>query len=178
MVVAAAGNDGDNVLALPARLGGVIAVGATTEHGCVSDYSDTGPQLDLVAPGGGSDAPFSDDPRCDPGDDTLRDIFQLTLQGPHKNRFGYPGGYEGTSMATPHVSAVAALVIASGVLGTAPTPDAIEARLEATSRDLGVAGRDNRYGWGLLDAEAATRPGPPVREPAPSPDAPPSDLPG
>lgn len=178
VVVAAAGNDGDEQLALPAALPGVIAVGATTEHGCLSDYSDIGSALDLVAPGGGADAPFLDDARCDPGDDSLRDIFQLTLQGRRKDHFGYPGGYEGTSMAAPHVSAVAALVIASGVLGADPTPDEVEERLEATSRDLGTAGRDRRYGWGLLDADAATRPGPPERVPAPSPDAPPSDFPG
>ena len=69
-------------------------------------------------------------------------------------------------------------MIASGVLGPHPTPDAVEARLEATARDLGAEGRDGRYGWGLLDAESATRPGPPVRVPPPSPDTPPSDLPG
>ena len=178
IIVAAAGNDGDQTLALPARLPGVVAVGATTEHGCLSDFSDVGSALDIVAPGGGSDAAFADDPRCNPGDDTLRDVYQLTLQGPKKDTFGYPSGYEGTSMAAPHVAAAAALVIASGVVGAHPTADEVEARLEATSRDLGAPGRDDRYGWGLLDAEAATRPGPAVREPAPSPDAPPSDLPG
>lgn len=70
-------------------------------------------------------------------------------------------------MAAPHVSAVAALVIASGVIGRDPTPAAVEARLEATARDLGAPGVDRRYGAGLLDAETATRRGPPVRPPPP-----------
>jgi len=61
-------------------------------------------------------------------------------------------------MATPHVSATAALVVASGVLGHRPSPAAITTRLEQTSRDLGAHGRDSRYGWGLLDAAAATAP--------------------
>ena len=66
---------------------------------------------------------------------------------------------EGTSMAVPHVSAAAALVIASGVVGTEPTPMAVQQRLQATARDLGAPGYDEFYGWGLLDAAAATTPG-------------------
>ena len=73
-------------------------------------------------------------------------------------RFGLPGGYMGTSMAAPHVSAAAALVIASGVLGPNPSPAAIEARLKATARDLGPAGPDTRYGAGLVDAARAVTP--------------------
>ncbi len=59
-------------------------------------------------------------------------------------------------MSSPHVAATAALVIASGVLGPNPTPRAVEAHLEATARDLGPPGFDNRYGAGLVDAAAAT----------------------
>lgn len=159
VVVAAAGNDGFGVLALPAASRDAIAVGSTTEHGCLSDFSNTGPGLDLVAPGGGSDADgLADDPRCDPDDDTLRDLTQLTLVGPRHDAFGYPPDVEGTSMSAAEVSAAAALVIASGVIGPHPTPDAVAARLEATARDLGAPGRDDDYGAGLLDAEAATRP--------------------
>jgi serine protease len=71
-----------------------------------------------------------------------------------------PSGYEGTSMAVPHVSGVAALVIASGVLGRDPEPDEIAARLKATARDLGTPGPDRRYGAGLVNAGAATAPAP------------------
>jgi serine protease len=73
-------------------------------------------------------------------------------------RFGMPRDYEGTSMATPHVSATAALVIASRVIGRHPSPQAIEERLRRTARDLGAPGPDNHYGAGLLDAAAATSP--------------------
>ncbi len=64
-------------------------------------------------------------------------------------------------MATPHVAATAALIIASGVLGRHPTPAQIVARLIATARPLG--GPDDRqlYGAGLVDAAAATAPGGP-----------------
>jgi serine protease len=62
-------------------------------------------------------------------------------------------------MAAPHVSGVAALVIASGVLGRDPSPAAIETRLKDTARDLGTTpGRDELYGAGLVDAAAATAP--------------------
>ncbi len=61
-------------------------------------------------------------------------------------------------MATPHVSAAAALVIATGIVGRRPSPDAVEKRLESTARDLGTPGYDSRYGYGLLNAAAATQP--------------------
>jgi len=59
-------------------------------------------------------------------------------------------------MAAPHVSAVAAMVIAVGTLGASPSPRLLQRHLEATARDLGTPGRDSRYGAGLLDAAAAT----------------------
>ena len=73
-----------------------------------------------------------------------------------RRSFGLPMNYTGTSMATPHVSATAALVIASGVIGPHPSPAALEARLKATARDLGAPGPDSTYGAGLVDAAAAT----------------------
>ncbi len=115
----------------------------------------------MVAPGGGKDAKLPDDPNCtqaDVGDD----IYQMTFKGVSPRRFGLPSGYIGTSMAAPHVSAAAALVIASGILGPHPTPAAIERRLETTARDLGAPGRDEDYGCGLLDAGRATDPAVPV----------------
>jgi serine protease len=62
-------------------------------------------------------------------------------------------------MATPHVSAAAALVIATRVVGLRPSPAAVEKRLEATARDLGTPGYDSRYGYGELNAAAATQAG-------------------
>jgi len=62
----------------------------------------------------------------------------------------------GTSMAAPHVSATAALVIASRVIGRRPTPAAIERHLKATADDLGRPGVDPHYGAGKVNAWRAT----------------------
>jgi serine protease len=169
VLVGASGNEADTAVAYPARSTPVISVGALTEHGCLADYSNDGPGLNIVAPGGGADARIPEDPEhCRPADESGRDIYQLTFEGSVR-RFGLPSGYEGTSMAAPHVSATAALVIASGVLGAHPSPIEVERRIEATARDLGPPGYDTRYGFGALDAAAATAPAPPAPPPAPPP---------
>jgi serine protease len=161
LVVAAAGNEAHDAIAYPARAPDVVAVGATTEHGCLADYSNDGSGLTLVAPGGGADANLPGDPNCNPQAPAGRDVFQVTFTGASPRRFGMPSGYEGTSMAAPHVAATAALVIASGVLGPRPTPAQIIARLRATARKLGGGGDESLYGAGLVDAAAATAPGGP-----------------
>jgi serine protease len=155
VLVAAAGNEGTPTVAYPARDPDVIAVGATTELGCLSNFSNRGAGLDIVAPGGGADAPLAGDPDCVAGR-SGRSIYQVTLEWPSTRRFGIGLDYVGTSMATPHVSAAAALVIATGTAGRMPSPQAVTARLETTARDLGAPGYDPDYGWGLLDAGAAT----------------------
>jgi serine protease len=160
LVVAAAGNEGHTAVAYPAHAPYVVSVGATTEHGCLAAYSNDGSGLTLVAPGGGADADLPGDPNCDP-EKPGADIYQLTFTGSSVQRFGLPSGYEGTSMATPHVSAAAALVIATGVLGPHPTPAQLTARLRATARRLGGGGDERLYGAGLLNAAAATAPGGP-----------------
>jgi serine protease len=161
LVVAAAGNEAHRAIAYPARAPDVVAVGATTEHGCLADYSNDGSGLTLVAPGGGADASLAGDPNCHPELPSGRDVFQVTFTGASPRRFGIPSGYEGTSMAAPHVSATAALIIASRVLGRRPTPARIVARLRATARKLGGGGDESLYGAGLVDAAAATAPGGP-----------------
>jgi serine protease len=157
MVIAAAGNDSANQLAYPAADPQVVSVGATTRDRCVAAYSNTGPGLSLVAPGGGDDSAVTGDSNCHPGW-SLPDVYQMTLLDPtHPRLFGLPSGWYGTSMAAPHVAAAAALVIASGVLGAHPTPAQVLARLESTARPLGSAPRPNQvYGYGLLNAAAAT----------------------
>jgi serine protease len=161
LVVAAAGNEAHSAIAYPARAPDVVAVGATTEHGCLADYSNDGSGLTLVAPGGGADANLPGDPNCHAESPSGRDVFQETFTGASPRRFGLPTGYEGTSMAAPHVAATAALIIASGVLGKHPTPAQLIARLRATARKLGGGGDEALYGAGLVDAAAATAPGGP-----------------
>ena len=61
-------------------------------------------------------------------------------------------------MSSAHVAGVAALMIASGVLGAHPTPSQVLARLEATAQPLGSSIPNPDYGYGLVDAAAATAP--------------------
>lgn len=156
IVVGAAGNDEDAQIAYPARVPGVISVGATTRDRCLAAYSNGGDGLDLVAPGGGDDVISSDDSNCHP-DRNLPSIYQLTLTDPpHWGQFGFPNYYIGTSMSCPEVAATAALVIASEVLGSHPSPAAVLTRLEQTATPLGGGAPNSIYGYGLVNAGAAT----------------------
>jgi serine protease len=158
-MVAASGNEGISKVAYPARYSDVISVGASTYNGCLADYSNAGRGLDLVAPGGGQDANFTGNARdranCNP-ESADRQIVQQTLW--HDVRHFRLIGFEGTSFATPHVTAAAALLIASKRLGARPTPAQIKRRLRVTARDLGPNGIDAHYGAGLLDVGAALAP--------------------
>ncbi len=158
LVVAASGNESGEPVAYPAGAPHVIGVGRTTKDACLAGESRTGAGLDLVAPGGGFPALNT----CGSDDAFFTrgvPIFQLTFQGPGFTRFGYPGGFEGTSMAAAHVSGVAAMVIASRVVGRSPT--AVECQLEGTARrsdlQLGQPYDQRLFGAGLVDAAAAVR---------------------
>jgi len=159
VMVGASGNESLNHLDYPARDANVISVGATTSFGCQAQYSNFGDGLDVIAPGGGDDAALSgsswDLAHCDP-DRGGRVVFQQTFRS--KPRKFQLIGFTGTSESAPHVSAIAALVIASGRLGSNPTPAAVLKRIESSARDIGPAGYDKRYGHGLVDAAAAVAP--------------------
>jgi serine protease len=155
VIVAAAGNEGSQSLAYPAHDRRVLAVGATTENGCLSAFSNQGEGIDLVAPGGGKDAGVPGDGGCVAGR-AGRSISQVTLAARQPDRFAIGVDFAGTSMAAPHVAATAALVIASGAAGPHPSPHAVMVRIKKTARDLGAPGYDTAYGWGLVNAAAAT----------------------
>ena len=154
VTVASVGNLGsETCVAEPATGPRVIGVGGTTEGGCLGNYSLAGPGVDLVAPGGGEPIPG-----CASVSD--RPIYQVTLDGASTRLFAIPGNYVGTSMAAAHVSGVAAMVLASGVLSKRLTPqarvDAVARRLRTTARSIGLPAA--QHGAGLIDAAAATAP--------------------
>ena len=158
LIVAAAGNQEDVRVAYPARAEHVVSVGATTDTGCQAWYSNSGEDLDISAPGGGIDAANTDSvwdsQHCDTQEFGRPIVQQTFVHEARVRRFGFPRNYEGTSMAAPHVSAVAALLIASHRIGRNPSPAQVEAHLEATSRHTD---RPDRYGAGIVDAAAALR---------------------
>jgi len=143
-IACAAGNNGQPTLSYPAAYDAYcIAVGATRYDENRSSYSNYGSGLDLVAPGGDLDVDQN-------GDGYGDGVLQQTFSGSYNN-WGY-WFYEGTSMATPHVSGVAALLISAG---RATTPDEVRTALQSTAKDLGPPGFDPEYGWGRVDAYAA-----------------------
>ncbi|MDH3454725.1 MAG: PKD domain-containing protein, partial [Desulfuromonadales bacterium] len=144
-IVCASGNDGSaTVVSYPAAYDAYcLAIGATRYDEAVAGYSNRGASLDLTAPGGDTSVDQN-------GDGYVDGVLQQTF-GSSPTDFGYYF-YQGTSMATPHVSGVAALLLAQD---PSRTPDQIRAILQATAKDKGPAGWDPNYGWGILDAAAA-----------------------
>jgi serine protease len=158
----AAGNDFEvgNPTEWPAAyapsIQGAVAVGAIGRDRQRAYYSSTGPYVEVVAPGGNQRI-----------GGTTAGILQQTydfafvdtfINGPA--RYGPPRfdifSYQflqGTSMATPHVSGFAALLMQQGITA----PDAIEAAMEQFATDLGPAGVDQQYGHGLINPRASLR---------------------
>jgi len=145
-VVAASGND-NGVIGYPAAYDAyVIAVGATRFDEARAPYSNFGASLDIVAPGGDTSVDQNGDGY---GDGVLQQTFNPSTK--QRNAFGY-WFFQGTSMATPHVAAGAAMVIGNG---NATTPDNVRAALQSTADDLGAAGWDSLFGNGLMNLPAA-----------------------
>jgi serine protease len=154
-VVAAAGNDGRGSISFPASLPKVIAVGAIDGRKQRAPYSNFGAQLALVAPGG-------DLRRDDTGPNGVPDnepdgILQQTFD-PDSAAEGIFDDFAyffvtGTSQATPHVSAVAALLYQQGI----HDPLAVRAAMEQSAEDLGAPGRDDTYGHGLVRPDIALK---------------------
>ncbi len=125
LLVAASGNDGQQAIGFPAALSQCIAVGATSTDSRLAYFSNYGPEQEVVTPG----------------------VSILSCA---------PGGQyvqaDGTSMASPQVCGVAALVLARNYGLSASEVRAI---LDASAIDMGVAGRDIQYGYGLVNAKRA-----------------------
>jgi serine protease len=153
-VAIAAGNEAErgNPTIYPAayapEIGGVVAVGALNRNSARAPYSSHGPYVELVAPGGDGGPPVNHVWQMGPNQFDI-DFFRAS---PRYDRY-QPAGKSGTSMAAPHVAGVAALLYSQGITN----PAAIEAVLKRTARDLGPPGRDNEYGYGLIDARVALR---------------------
>ena len=149
IVVAAAGNSGNATpVGTPANCAGAIAVGATDARRQLTTYSQTGTPIAVTAPGGdtrqsttGNGAP----------DGVYSDLATFDSAGRRQASFG---PLQGTSMAAPHVAGVMALM---RYLNPAITPAQIDTLLSqgALTDDLGAAGRDPRFGWGLINARKA-----------------------
>lgn len=122
MLIAAAGNDGNSSMSYPASYDAVMSVAAVDSSANVASFSQFNSQVEIAAPGVAVNSTL-------PGDTYA--------------------AWNGTSMATPHVSGVAALVW-SHHLGC--SNEQIRAAINASSQDRGAAGRDNFYGWGIAKA--------------------------
>lgn len=154
-IVAAAGNESLREsgliapLGVPAAYPEVIAVGAGTAFDKVANYSNAGPELDLIAPGGGSQALSLTE-----GPEIWSTWPSYPTYASYQSRLlpTYYGFDHGTSMASPHVAGVVALMLARE---PGLTPAQIRSRLIATADDIGPPGFDPDSGYGMLNAYRA-----------------------
>jgi serine protease len=135
VVIVAAGNENQNASnSNPANCAGVVTVAATNRNGARAPYSNYGTVVDVAAPGGDANG-------------YILSTLNAGTSSPGADNYA---GYQGTSMATPHVAGVAALMLAKN---SALTPDDIEAKLKSTARPF--PGTCTSCGTGIVDAAAA-----------------------
>lgn len=139
VVVVASGNSNANAANFsPASCSGVISVAAVNRSGGKAYYSNFGASVDVAAPGG--------DVRVASTNGVLSTLNSGTTT-PGADSYAW---YQGTSMATPHVSAVAALMLAKN---PALTPDQVESLLKSSARAFPAT--CSQCGAGIVDANAA-----------------------
>jgi serine protease len=141
---------------IASHLDGVVSVSAVNRSHVRASYSTTGSYIEVAAPGGDGDFAGGDGLVWQQSyDPSFTDLFSLSPSAFHAPRFDMLGllGIAGTSMATPHVSGLAALLVQQGY----SKPAAIEAALKRFATDLGSPGRDSEYGFGEINARATLR---------------------
>ncbi|MCF6280626.1 MAG: S8 family serine peptidase [Candidatus Polarisedimenticolaceae bacterium] len=149
LVVAAAGNANNSVLHYPASYDGVISVSATDFANNRAPYSSYGSRVDVAAPGGSTGVDLN-------GDGSGDGVLSTLVNDSSGTRVASFSFYQGTSMATPHMAGVLALMRA---VYPSLTPNDIDGLLASgvITTDLGAIGRDDYFGHGLIDALKAVQ---------------------
>lgn len=149
IIVAAAGNSGTDEDSYPASYDGVISVSATAPDNSLAYYSNFGRNIDVAAPGG--------DMRFDTNVDGQADgVLSTSVDDSSGSRTSAYTLQQGTSMATPHVAGVLALMRA---VDPTLTPDEVDSLLVngLITDDIGPTGRDDSFGYGLINALKAVQ---------------------
>ena len=150
IVVAAAGNENVSTVGQPANCAGVIAVGATQADKTRAPYSNTGSAMKVAAPGGNTGVSTTGNGQPD---GIFSSMASITSAGKRVSTLGY---LQGTSMASPHVAGVMALM---RYVNPSITVEQIDALLSSPTPsitdDLGDTGWDRTFGYGLINADKA-----------------------
>lgn len=134
-----------------AALNGAVSVAATNRSRGRAHYSSTGSHAEIAAPGGSTRDGANGSGLIWQMINRTSDVDETVLITPRFDRYEEVG-FQGTSMAAPHVAGLAALMVSQ--MPTI-TPAAIEDILRRTAIDIGAAGRDNEFGYGLIQARPA-----------------------